>query len=216
MASNSLSSARASARADGLSQLDSLGSAKSEFDLAGAFSTLENDVANFIERVKANIQGLDMVVTGSIENISIETGSDGINIIGVPHLLYQDQGVQGSESNALAPNSPFKYTDKMPPVSVFIDYIKTKNIQLRNEESYSKTGKTSPHEDLTSEEAIESAAYAMARKVYREGFKPQPVFSKEIPQLVTDLTKTLGELTSSFITSSITDKNGNNLYNRTK
>lgn len=202
MASNSLSGARSSARQSALSQLDSLGSARSNFDTASTFSALENDAANFIERVKKNIQGLDLVVTGAIEKINLEVTADGINILGTPHLLYQDKGVRGSENSALAPDSPFSYTDKMPPSDVFVEYIKKKNIQLRNEEHYG--GKPSPHEDLDGDEnAIQSAAYGMAMKVFKEGFRPQPVFSKEIPKLIEDLNKTLGQIASSFITSSI-------------
>ncbi|TWR26910.1 hypothetical protein FPZ42_07700 [Mucilaginibacter achroorhodeus] len=213
MATNSLSSARAQARQDALSQLDSLGSNRSSFEFQDVFSTMENDAAAFIERVKANIQSADMPVTGKIEDLKLQVTETSINIIGEAYLIYQDKGVKGAKSSTLAPNSPFKYTDKMPPANVFEEYIKRKNINLRNEENYG--GNPSPFDDMKGDDkAIKSASWAMAKKVYNEGFKPQDIFSKELPKLVEDLSKSVAGFTADLITSGITDRYGTDIYNK--
>ncbi|WP_162996956.1 hypothetical protein [Mucilaginibacter kameinonensis] len=202
MAIQSRAAASRAARASALSQISQLGTARSEFTTADMFSTAENDVASFIERVKERIQSADMVVTGEIENIKMETSESGIKILAPAYLLFQDKGVRGAESSELAPDSPFAYKEKMPPYSAFINYINTKNIQLRNEEFLH--GKPSPHEDLEGDEkAIKTAAFLMARKVYKKGFKPRNIFTPEIPQLVEDLQKTIKGFSADWIKSGI-------------
>lgn len=188
-----------------INQLNDIGSSRSEFDTADMFNTLENNVADFVSRVKTNIQGIpDFVNTGAIEDIKIETEASGINIIINNHLLFQDKGVNGSVKKLY--DTPFTYRDKRPPVSVFIALIKSKNIQLRNEEYYG--GDPSRYEELDEDKKIEQAAYGMREKIFKEGFKPRDVYSKEIPQLVTDLQQSVTNYLTSFITQTIVNNDG--------
>lgn len=204
------------ARAAAISSLDNLGQSKTDFETGDMFSAAENDVAAFIERVKENIESADMIVTGKIADLKIETTDSSINILGNPWLIYQDRGVNGSEQKLY--NTPHEYTDKMPPKDVFVDYIKTKNLQVRNEENYSgnphPTKKSGFEEIDGNDKAIDSAAWAMAKQIYKLGFRPRRVFAKEIPQLVTDLSKSIAGFSASMITSSIKDKYGNNVMNK--
>ncbi len=182
---------QAQARASLLDQLDNIGASRAEYDTADVFTAAENDVAEFITRVKDNIQRADMIVTGDIDDINVRVTEDSIQVIGQEYLLYQDKGVKGSVSSAKAPNSPYKYTDKMPPLQVFIDYIKRKNLNNTNESSYTlkphhkgyKPGVSKPAPELTPEEEIEERAYRMQAAVFLKGFKPRNIFAKEIPAL---------------------------------
>lgn len=186
MADNLKQASKKSQNASKLAMLDSLGSDKSDFYSAELFSEAETIAGNFIDRVKTNIDKADMIVTGGISDMKIETDVDNkeIRIIGNPWLLFQDRGVNGSELKPY--NTPHFYSDKRPPADVFIDYIKTKNIQLRNNENY--LGEPSPFSDMDGDDKqIMGAAYAMATKIYKEGFKPQKIFAVEIPQLISEL-----------------------------
>ncbi|MGF7075331.1 hypothetical protein [Mucilaginibacter sp. 3215] len=212
----SRAAASRAARASALSQISQLGTARSEFTTADMFSAAENDVSNFIIRVKERIQSADMIVTGAIEDIKMQTSDTGIKVLAPAHLIFQDKGVRGAESSALAPDSPFAYSSKMPPYNVFINWINTKNIQLRNEEFYDHK-KGSPHSDIEGDEkAIKQAAYLMARKVYKKGFKPRNIFSPEIPQLVEDLKKSITGFAASMITSGIKGGNSGDVFKRSQ
>jgi hypothetical protein len=50
----------------------------------------------------------------------------------VDYGKFIDKGVQGKKSNKKAPNSPFKYRDKRPPVKVFDKWSIKKGIAPRN------------------------------------------------------------------------------------
>jgi hypothetical protein len=197
-----------------VSKLDALGTGKGDYEPADVFSAAESVVADFIERVKTNLNSTDMIVTGAIDDLSMEVTDTGINILGNPYLLYQDEGTKGTESSAKAPDSRFRYTTKMPPTQPFYDWISRKNLNLRNEEYMG--GKPSPFEEFDEEKAKKKLAWAMAKTVYKEGFKPQPVFSREIPQLIDDLTDVLGAFTQDMITSSIRNQYGEDIFKRKK
>lgn len=206
MADNLKQASKKSQNASKLAMLDSLGSDKSDFYTAELFTDAEVIAGNFIDRVKVNIDKADMIVTGSISDMRIETDVDNkeIRIIGNPWLLFQDRGVNPSGLSLY--NTPHAYTDKRPPAYVFKDYIKTKNIQLRNNENY--LGEPSPFSDMDgNDKAIDSAAYAMATKIFKEtGIKPQKVFSVEIPQLISELKQLIPGFLSKGIIQQINAK----------
>lgn len=172
-----------------LNQLDSIGSSRGAYNEADIFTAAEQDVAAFIERVKANIDKEKLVLSGKISNISVKVTDSEIQVRGTEHLLYQDRGVQGSKSGALAPKSPHKYTTLPPPVEVFVDYIKRKNLNLTNQAQFFEG--ESHFKELTQDEMILKVAYAMQRDVFENGFKPRNIFAKEIPKLKKDLKKSL-------------------------
>jgi len=179
-----------------LSQLDSLGTSKDVLNTQ--LSVIENIAGEFIERVQKNIQTQNLIASGKIEDISIQAEDGKVNIYAYPHLLYQDRGVSGTEVKY---DTPHVYTDKMPPVEVFENYIKKKNIQLRDEEKYH--GKGSSFKELTEDEKIKSTAFAIAKTIQKKGIKPKNVYSKEIPKLVSDLQDALGQFAVEQITQQI-------------
>jgi hypothetical protein len=180
--------------------LDSLGSNRAGF--TSILRPIENSVAEFVERVIKNINGEDMVVSGSIENISISTEGNAVKVYGPLHLIFQDKGVNGSVEKLY--DTPFSYKDKVPPWQVFVDYIKTKNIQLRNEEKYTrKKNAGSPFAALEGDDKdIEKAARGMAYAVFRRGFRPRFIYSKELPKLLADIQKEVPGFLASQIAES--------------
>lgn len=213
MGAQDLSSASRNARAAALSQLDNIGSSRADFTPAEVYGSITEDVANFIERVHSNINDANISTTGAISDLRMNVTDTGIDILGPVHLIFQDKGVSGTENKR--PKTPFKYSNKKPPASLFIDMIKRKNLNLRNEEFYDSNA-GSPHSDIDGDEkAIERLSYAMRESVYKNGFPAKNIFSKEIPQLVDDISKTVAGFTSDFITSSIRDQYGNDIYKKT-
>lgn len=160
-----------------LDALNNIGEDGSSFDknLIGS----EDACGAFITRVANNIQSKDLVDTGRILDITAQKVDEStVDIVGVPYILYLDAGIQGAERNTLAPNSPYKMK-KMPPVDSFVEWIKSKNLRLRNNEAYGGSG-----DEMVDDTRVEQVAYAMALERYRKGYAPQEIFEKEIPQLI--------------------------------
>lgn len=176
---------RQAAQRANLDALDSLGSDRSGFSTI--LNPIEESAGAFIERVVKNIEAEKMVVTGAIEGLSITADDSSVQIRGPLHLIFQDKGVNGSIEKPY--NTPFSYKDKMPPWQIFVNWIKARNIQLRNEDKY--TRKPNANGSFASldgdDKDIENAARAIAYVVWKRGFKPRFVYSKEIPKLLEDL-----------------------------
>jgi len=181
-----------------IDSLDDIGSSRSDYD-TNVTDAIQIASLDFIERVKLNIQEEITPITGAIDDITLETYPNKVDIVINNHLLFQDKGVNGSEVKKY--NTEFTYRDLRPPVAPFIQMIKDKNIQLRNEEFY--RGDPSPFEELSEEKKIERVAWAISTHIYKNGFKPRNVYSKEIPQLETDLMSILGTITADTILSEI-------------
>lgn len=73
---------------------------------------------------------------------------------------FQDRGVSGTEKKY---NTPYKYTNKMPPPKAFDKWIVRKGIAPRDK------GKFKSRKGLQ---------YAIARSIYKKGIKPSMFFTK--------------------------------------
>jgi len=202
MAKNLNEASRAAAnqaKADALNALDGIGSDRSLF--GAVLSPIEDAAAAFIERVKHNIESQQMIVTGKIDELGIVANESGVQIYGQRHLKFQDKGVNGSVNKLY--DTPYSYKDKPPPWQAFVEWINTKNIQLRNEEKYTrKTPAGSSFAALEGDDKdIEAAARAIAWKVFRDGLKPRNLYTKEIPQLIKDITTSI----PGFLANNITE-----------
>lgn len=204
MASSLQSASRKSLLQGKLEQLNELGADPGDFIQENQMSALEVAVADFIARVKDNIERENLIVTGKIAQIEADIVDEStINILAYDYLLYQDRGVNGAVSPRY--NTPFSYRDKQPPVDIIKQWIRQKGVVVEVKEGQSD------------EEAINSAAWAMAKKIYREGVEPKNFFTKEIPQLEDDCADLVGDLVVNVIVSSIPDEvnvgNGKNNRN---
>ena len=80
--------------------------------------------------------------------------------------MFQDQGVKGSKSSDKAPNSPYKFTNKMPPIKPLSDWAKKKNIRLRDDSGKYKKGN------------YKTIGFLIARSIFEKGMKPSLFFTK--------------------------------------
>lgn len=94
-------------------------------------------------------------------NIKVSKNSFEFDFSMEQYGLYQDKGVSGTKKKY---NTPYKYTNKMPPISVFDKWIVKKGIAPRNEKG-----------QLVSRKGLK---FAIAKKIYTQGIKPSLFFTK--------------------------------------
>lgn len=193
---------QSNARQQSLDWLDNLGTDRTEF--TDPEKGLEGVCADFVDRVVQNITDADLISTGKIANIELQiVNPNEINIIGEKYINFLDLGVQGSVNPSRAPFSPYKYTDKMPPVQEFIDWINLKNLKVRNT-TYNLGSEAGKDEVFSGDEkAIEQMAYAMAKDRFLNGAEPKNIFKKEIPKLLNDAQQQAINITISNIFSNL-------------
>lgn len=167
-----------------VASLDFLGEDVGEFITKESMTVVEQVVGDFVQRVHQNInQEKGMRTTGSIAQIEVKAENNAVNVYAPSHLIYQDRGVNGSEIKRY--DTPHSFKDKRPPVQPIIDWIKAKNIRLKDNHKFK--GESSPFKDMDDDEKITATAWAISTKIFKEGFKPRHIYSKEIPKLVEDL-----------------------------
>lgn len=186
-----------------VSKLDSFGIDKAEFFDKEALTAIEQVCGDFINRVIENINKADIVVTGSITNIELETKDNALNITAPSHLVYQSRGVNGAKNNKW--DTPHRFggpKGKGPSFSEFVEAIKEwivrKNINLRDNEKYS--GKETPFKNTASDQnLLDKAAYAITKSIYNEGIEPKNLYEKEIPKLIEDIQNIVSDFSVQFI-----------------
>lgn len=178
-------------------KLDSLGTDKNLLMNDVALSAIEQACGDFILRVLDNINKADIVVTGSITDITLEPTETGINVKAPAHLIYQSRGVNGAKNQKW--DTPHKFGDPKgngPSFQEFIEAIKQwiirKNINYRDNKKYS--GKETPFKtEVSDEKLLDRAAYAITKSIYNEGIEPKNLYEKEIPKLIEDVQKMVAE-----------------------
>jgi len=88
--------------------------------------------------------------------------------------VYVDEGVKGANPSLVkngyqkAPNSRFKYTNKMPPMKILADWAKSKNIRFRNAKGQYAKGSN------------RSMGFVLQRSIYAQGLKGNSFFTKPL------------------------------------
>lgn len=127
--------------------------------------------AYVIQQSRSNLSKGKKNVSKSLYNSlksEVETENDYI-LIGFSmdkYGAFQDKGVKGSKSSEKAPNSPFKFTNKMPPSKPLSDWAKKRNIRLRDDSGKFKKGN------------YKTIGFLIARSIFEKGIKPSLFFTK--------------------------------------
>ncbi len=96
---------------------------------------------------------------------------------------FVDQGVKGANPNLVkdgeqkAPNSPYKYTNKKPPVNFIRQWAKQRNFRLRDEKGRFKKGN------------YEAIGYILQKSIFAQGMKPTFFLTKPFEQAFKRLPK---------------------------
>lgn len=112
-------------------------------------------------------------------NTKVNKNSFELTINMVDYGKFIDKGVKGSESSQKAPKSPFKYTNKMPPVKVFDKWSIKRGIAPRDDKGRFLSRK--------------SINFAIARNIFKTGIETTNFFTKPFEKAFNDLPDTLVE-----------------------
>ena len=101
--------------------------------------------------------------------------------------VFQDQGVRGADPSSVdnpktnyrgvqkAPNSPFSYRSKMPPMEPLRNWAKSKNIRFRQgrlvDGKWKSTGRYAKG-------GYDTIAYWLQKRIYAQGLKPSYFYTK--------------------------------------
>lgn len=96
-------------------------------------------------------------------DLTVSPNSFSLSFIMDEYGMYQDKGVSGTEKKY---NTPFKYTNKMPPIKPLADWAKFKNIRLRDAKGQFAKGN------------YKTIGFLISRSIYRKGIKPSLFFTK--------------------------------------
>ena len=81
--------------------------------------------------------------------------------------LFQDKGVSGTQKKY---DTPYSYTNKMPPISPLANWAKKRNIRLRDEQGKFIKGN------------YNTIGFLIARSIFKKGIKPSLFFTKPFEQ----------------------------------
>ena len=98
-------------------------------------------------------------------NISKSGSTTSLSFDMLDYGKFQDRGVSGTEKKY---NTPYKYTNKMPPAKVFDKWTVRKGLAPRG-----KGGRFEKRKALN---------YAIARSIFKKGIKPSLFFTKPFAQ----------------------------------
>ena len=148
----------------------------------GGIDIIEQLAGEFVVKVLENINAANLIDTGEITNIQTEVKDGSLTITAPDHLIYQSKGVSGTEVKY---NTPFSYTNKMPPVEMIKEWLRRKGV---------------PQEEL------DKRAWAVSKSIYKEGITPKNLYEKELDELVIKIEEAIGEYVAQFVGETIPEE----------
>jgi hypothetical protein len=168
--------------------------ALADFGVSLADGAIENKsyalVTKWLEGViklaKQNLANANAIASDSlsasidIKPITLTDTSFVVAIVANDYWKYVDLGVKGAVSSSRAPNSPFQYRDKRPPIRPIQEWIAFKEIPLEGRDK---------------EAANRSFAINIANKIRREGLRATNFMSNAATKEMVDvLTENIAEV----------------------
>jgi hypothetical protein len=183
-------------------RLDNIGVSKQQ-TVEQSMETLLAGFANLvIEELQKNLDQDNKNASSVLrQSIVMSVGDSEVSISMEDYWKFVDKGVQGngkgkSGKRLKGIGSPYKYTNKMPPVSALKKYIMNKGISIKGysdkKRSLRKNIRSKPNNP------IDNAAFLMARSIQQYGvdgsqFYSDVVNAKAFKQLARQAEKTLGK-----------------------
>ena len=116
----------------------------------------------------------------TVEPITLTDSSFVVAIKANDYWKFVDLGVKGTQKSSRAPNSPFQYRDKRPPIRPLQEWIAFKGIPLQGRDKKA---------------ANRSFAINIARKISREGLRATNFMSNAVTEdMVAVLTENIAEV----------------------
>ena len=119
------------------------------------------------------------------QSISLTIGEKEVSISMEDYWKYVDKGVRGngkgrSGKRLKGVGSPFKYTNKMPPVSALKKFIMNKGISIRGYSDKKRSLRKSIRQSKNN--PIDNAAFLMARSIQQYGMDGSKFYSDVVNQ----------------------------------
>jgi hypothetical protein len=168
--------------------------ALADFGVSLADGAIENKsyalVTKWLEGVvrlaKQNLANANAIASNSLaQSITVEpiTLTDSSFVVAIKandYWKFVDLGVKGAVSSSRAPNSPFQYRDKRPPIRPIQEWIAFKSIPLEGRDKQA---------------ANRSFAINIANKIRREGLRATNFMSNAVTEdMVAVLTENIAEV----------------------
>ena len=168
--------------------------ALADFGVTLADGTIENKsyalVTKWLEGVvrlaKQNLANANAIASNALaQSITVEpiTLTDSSFVVAIKsndYWKFVDLGVKGAKSSNRAPNSPFQYRDKRPPIRPIQEWIAFKSIPLQGRDKIA---------------ANRSFAINIANKIRREGLRATNFMSNAVTEdMVAVLTENIAEV----------------------
>jgi len=127
---------------------------------------LEKYAKYVIQQSRANLTRKGQKASGKLyQSLGYKIQGSKVKFESLQYGVYQDQGVKGAKSTySESSKSPFRYTSKMPPSSVFDKWTVKKGIAPRDEQGRFINRK--------------SLNYLIARSIYKKGIRATMFFTK--------------------------------------
>jgi len=139
-----------------------------------------------VKLAKQNLANADAIASNALaQSISVEpiTLTDNAFVVAIKandYWKFVDLGVKGAVSSSRAPNSPFQYRDKRPPIRPLQEWIAFKGIPLEGRDKKA---------------ANRSFAINIANKIRREGLRATNFMSNAVTEdMVAVLTENIAEV----------------------
>jgi hypothetical protein len=151
-----------------------------------SYAVVKKWLEGVITLAKQNLANSGAIASDSLsasidfEPITLTDNSFVVAIVANDYWKYVDLGVKGAVSSSRAPNSPFQYRDKRPPIRPIQEWIAFKSIQLEGRDK---------------EAANRSFAINIANKIRREGLRATNFMSNAATKEMVDvLTENIAEV----------------------
>jgi len=141
-------------------------------DLKNTKEALNKFAKYVIQQAKTNLtkkkKNVSSDLYGSLGyELKVNPNSFGLEFYMMDYGQFVDQGVQGKTSSYIeARNSPFKYSNKKPPMKPLMEWAKKRNIRLRDEKGKYKKGN------------YRTIGFILQNSIYNKGIKPSFFFTK--------------------------------------
>ena len=151
-----------------------------------AYALVSKWLDGVIELAKQNLANSKAIASNALSQsiqiapIALTDKSFVVGIEANGYWKFVDLGVKGANSSSRAPNSPFQYRDKRPPLRPIQEWIAFKSIQLEGRDKIA---------------ANRALSVNIANKIRREGLRPTNFMSNAVtPEMIDVLVNTIAEV----------------------
>lgn len=153
-------------------------------------SVLQRFSKRVISRSRANLTRGKKNVNKTLWNSlgsKIKVSSDRflVSFVMEDYGIFQDKGVKGANPSLVkggiqkAPNAPFRFKTKMPPVDAIAQWAKDKRIRFRDEKGQFAKG------------TFRTIGFVFQKRIFAQGIKPSLFFTKPFESAFKDLPREL-------------------------